>query len=177
MTVNNQIIYIIGFMGSGKTTAGKKLASLLDWKFIDLDNKIEEYTGKTIPEIFSGDGEEYFRDIETQLLRNLKSQTNTIVSTGGGTPCHSNNMDFMISTGLTIYLKLTPGELKSRLSGSESGRPLIKDLEPLALQIFIEKKLAERERWYDRSDITLEGMDMDISSFLDSIKDRLNNIT
>ena len=175
MTVKNQIIYIIGFMGSGKTTAGKKLASLLGWKFIDLDKKIEEYTGKTITEIFSGDGEEYFREIETQLLRNLKSQTNTIVSTGGGTTCHSDNMDFMTRTGLTIYLKLTPGELQIRLSGSERGRPLIKDLEPIALQIFIEKKLAERERWYDRSDITFEGMDLDINTLLDSVKDRLNN--
>lgn len=175
MTIKNQIIFIIGFMGSGKTTAGKKLASLLGWKFIDLDKKIEEYTGKTIPEIFAGNGEEYFRGIETQLLRNLKSQTNTVISTGGGTPCHSDNMDFMINTGLTIYLKLTPGQLKSRLSGSKGERPLIKDLEPVALQTFIEEKLSDRERWYDRSDITFEGMDLDINALFNSVKSRLNN--
>jgi shikimate kinase len=175
MTVKNQIIYIIGFMGSGKTTAGRKLALLLGWKFIDLDKKIEEHTGKTIPEIFSARGEEYFREIETRLLRNLRSQTNTIISTGGGTPCHSDNMDFMNSTGLTIYLKLTPGQLKSRLSGSKGERPLIKDLEPHALQSFIEKKLADREKWYDKSDLTFDGMDLDINALLGNVRDRLNN--
>jgi shikimate kinase len=175
MTVRNRIIYIIGFMGSGKSTAGKKLASLLDWKFIDLDKKIEEFTGKTIPEIFSGNGEEYFRELETQLLRNLRSHTNTIVSTGGGTPCHSGNMDFMVSTGLTIYLKLTPGQLRSRLSGSKGERPLIKDLDPAALQTFIEKKLSDRERWYERSEISFEGMDLDINALLESVKTRMNN--
>jgi len=162
MTINH-VIYIIGFMGSGKSTAGKKLASLLGWTFIDLDKNIEEYTGKTIPEIFSQNGEDYFREIEALLLRKIQSHTDTIISTGGGTPCHSGNMDFMLSTGLTIYLKLTPGQLKSRLSKSKGERPLIKDLEPQNLQPFIEKKLAEREEWYNRSEITIEGIDIDIN--------------
>jgi shikimate kinase len=175
MTIKNQIIYLIGFMGSGKTTAGKKLASLLGWSFIDLDIKIEEYTGKTIPEIFSGPGEEYFRELETQLLRNLNSLTKTIISTGGGTPCHSDNMDFMINTGLTIYLKMTPGQLKSRLSGSKGERPLIKDLSPAALLTFIENKLSDREVWYERSEIIFPGMNLNINALLDSVKARLNN--
>ena len=161
-------------MGSGKTTAGKKLASLLGWLFIDLDKKIEEHTGKTIPEIFSQNGENYFRDIETQLLRNLKSCTNTIISTGGGTPCYSDNMDFMIETGLTLYLKLTPAELKSRLSESKGKRPLIKDLDQEKLQSFIEEKLAVREKCYNRSDITVEGINLDINLVLSLLKSRLN---
>jgi len=175
MTGKNQIIFIIGFMGSGKTTAGKKLASLLGWEFIDLDKKIEESTGKTIMEIFSQNGEEYFREIETQQLKTLRSQTNTIISTGGGTPCHGDNMDFMISTGLTVYLKLTPGQLKNRLKGSKGERPLIKDLDPSALQLYIEKKLAEREIWYDRSEIIIEGIDLDINALLAKVKLRINN--
>jgi shikimate kinase len=174
MMAKNHIIYIIGFMGSGKTTAGKKLASLLGWLFIDLDKKIEEHTGKTIPEIFSQNGENYFRDIETQLLRNLKSCTNTIISTGGGTPCYSDNMDFMIETGLTLYLKLTPAELKSRLSESKGKRPLIKDLDQEKLQSFIEEKLAVREKCYNRSDITVEGINLDINLVLSLLKSRLN---
>src|SRR5512133_2274718 len=141
MTAKNQIIYIIGFMGSGKTTAGKKLASLLGWTFTDLDRKIEEYTGKTIPEIFSLNGEQYFREIEAQLLRDLKSCTNTIVSTGGGTPCHGGNMDFMLGNGLTLYLKLTPAQLYSRLSESKGDRPLINNLDSHELRSFIEAKL------------------------------------
>jgi shikimate kinase len=170
----NHIIYIIGFMGSGKTTAGKKLASLLGWSFIDLDKKIEEHTAKTIPEIFSQNGEDYFRDIETQLLRKLKSCTNTVISTGGGAPCYNDNMDFMLENGLTLYLKLTPGELKNRLSESNGKRPLIKDLDKDKLQSFIEKKLADREKCYDRSDLIVEGTDPDINLLFSLVKSRLN---
>ena len=69
--VNRHIIYIIGFMGSGKTTAGKELAALLGWSFIDLDKKIEEHTGKTIPEIFSQNGEDYFRNVESDITQRV----------------------------------------------------------------------------------------------------------
>jgi len=170
----NHIIYIMGFMGSGKTTAGKKLASLLGWSFIDLDKRIEEYAGKTIPEIFSQSGEDYFRIIETQLLRNLKMCTKTVISTGGGTPCYIDNMDYMIETGLTIYLKLTPAELKSRLSQSKGKRPLIKDLDQNELTSFIKEKLAVREKWYERSDITMDGIDLDINLLLSHVKSSLS---
>jgi shikimate kinase len=174
MMAKNHIIYIIGFMGSGKTTAGKKLASLLGWSFIDLDKRIEEYAGKTIPEIFSQSGEDYFRIIETQLLRNLKMCTKTVISTGGGTPCYIDNMDYMIETGLTIYLKLTPAELKSRLSQSKGKRPLIKDLDQNELTSFIKEKLAVREKWYERSDITMDGIDLDINLLLSHVKSSLS---
>jgi shikimate kinase len=173
MTAKNQIIYIIGFMGSGKTTAGKKLASLLGWSFTDLDRKIEEYTGKTIPEIFSLNGEQYFREIEAQLLRDLKSCTNTIVSTGGGTPCHGDNMDFMLGNGLTLYLKLTPAQLYSRLSESKGDRPLINNLDSQELRSFIEAKLREREGWYTRSDIIVDGIDLNVNELLKVIQSTL----
>jgi len=156
-------VYILGFMGSGKTTAGKKLASALGWSFIDLDSKIEEETGKTIPELFSEYGEEYFRNTETEVLKSLKSQADTVISTGGGAPCHSDNMNFMLDTGLTIYLKLTPGQLCSRLSESDGERPLIKNLNRENLLIFIKEKLSEREKWYKSAAITVEGIDLDIS--------------
>jgi shikimate kinase len=171
--VRNQIIYIIGFMGSGKSTAGKKLASALGWRFIDLDKKIEEKTGKSIQEIFTQNGEDYFRDLETRELKNLNSSLNTVISTGGGTPCYSNNMDYMLSTGLTIYLKLTPGQLKSRLSDSKGERPLIKDLKPTELLSFIEKKLADRVLWYEKSELIFEGIDLDISLLLSMVKSKI----
>ncbi len=84
---NKSIVYIIGFMGSGKSTVGKKLASLLDWSFIDLDAKIEEESGKTIPELFRQFGEDHFRKIESIALQSLTTSKNTVISTGGGTPC------------------------------------------------------------------------------------------
>jgi shikimate kinase len=174
MIAKPHIIYIIGFMGSGKSTAGKKLASLLGWLFIDLDKKIEEYAGKTIPEIFSENGEEYFRNLEAQLLKSLESCTNTLISTGGGTPCYKDNMDFMLQTGLTLYLKLTPEELKTRLSGSKGERPLIKDIDKDNLLSFIVEKLANREKWYDRSEIIVTGINLDIKLLLSLVKSKLN---
>jgi shikimate kinase len=166
--LNSNKVYIIGFMGSGKTTAGKKLASLLDWSFIDLDKRIEEHSGKTIPEIFSQYGENYFREVESEVLKSLESQKNTIISTGGGTPCFGDNMDYMIKTGLTLYLKLTPGQLRSRLSEATIERPLIKDLNNDELLGFIEEKLIFREKWYSRAEMIVDGFNLDIN-FLKSL--------
>ena len=160
-------------MGSGKSTAGRKLASLLGWSFIDLDKKIEEHSGKTIPELFSQYGEKYFRDIESEVLRSLRSQSDIVISTGGGTACHADNMEYMLESGLTIYLKLTPGQLKNRLSESSTERPLIKGLDKNKLQEFIEEKLAYREKWYNLADIIVEGIDLDISLLHSLIKSRL----
>jgi shikimate kinase len=172
--VKSQKVYIIGFMGSGKSTAGKKLASFMGWTFIDLDKNIEEFAGKSIPEIFSQDGETSFRVIEAKILRNLDSLKNIVISTGGGTPCYDDNMEYMLGHGLTVYLKLTPRQLKSRLSQSHGERPLIKGLGSRELLSFIEKKLAEREIWYERSDIIIEGIDLDINILLENVNSRLN---
>lgn len=160
-------VYIIGFMGSGKSTAGRKLATSLGWAFIDLDRRIEEKAGKTIPLIFSQNGEEHFRKIESETLHELDSGSNTVVSTGGGTPCHGKNMDFMLETGLTIYIKMTPGQLTSRLLVSSGERPLIKNIPDEKLMDFIENKLAVREKWYRRASIIADGTSLDISQ-LDS---------
>jgi shikimate kinase len=172
--LKNHIVYIIGFMGSGKSTAGRKLSSVLGWSFIDLDKKIEEHTGKTISEIFSQQGEEYFRSIEANVLKNLKSHSNTVVSTGGGAPCYNDNMDYMLETGLTIYLKLTPGQLKSRLSGSKGERPLIKDLDEESLLGFINEKLDYREKWYNRAEIIIEGINPDINLLQNLVKSKVH---
>jgi shikimate kinase len=168
-------VYIIGFMGSGKSTAGKKLAASLGWPFIDLDRKIEERAGKTIPQIFSQDGEEVFRNIESEVLKSIESGTDTIISTGGGTPCHGSNMDYMLETGLTVYLKMTPGQLASRLLESTGERPLIKNIPDDQLHEFIEKKLAVREKWYNRAAIIIEGINLDISRLLSLIKSYSKN--
>lgn len=168
------LIYIIGFMGSGKSTAGKKLAASMGWSFVDLDKKIEEHTGKTIPEIFSEYGEDYFRKIETEVLRSLKNQKETIIATGGGAPCHSENIDFMLETGLTVYLRLTPVQLKSRLSDSKGKRPLIKDLSSENLLGFIEQKLALREKYYCQAEIQIDGFDTDYTFLNSLIKKSIN---
>lgn len=164
MMSGNHILYMIGFMGCGKTTTGKRVASLLDWSFIDLDKKIEEHTGLRIPEIFSLHGEDHFRNVEAEVLRSLVAATNTVISTGGGTPCYGSNMEFMLQTGLTIYLKLTPGQLMSRLNNSAEERPLIKNLSGENLLNFIGDKLKFREKWYERSELIVDGYNIDLSN-------------
>jgi shikimate kinase len=172
--LNSTRIYIIGFMGSGKTTTGMKLAAMLGWSFTDLDKGIEEHTGMTIPEIFSEKGEDYFREVESELLRKLVSFTRIVISTGGGTPVYGDNMDFMLSTGLTLYLKLSPGQLAGRLPGSNEARPLIRDLRDESLLAFIQDKLAYREKWYNRAELTLDGFDANISAIYSEVRARLN---
>lgn len=157
------LIYIIGFMGSGKSSLGKKLAASLGWSFIDLDKKIEELAGKSIPDLFSHDGEEKFRSLETEALKGIVSNKNMVVSTGGGTPCHGNNMDYMLETGITIYLKLTPAQLEYRLLGSSGERPLLKNIPDEKLYDFIKEKLSTREKWYNRANFIVEGTNLDIN--------------
>ncbi|HOX76265.1 MAG TPA: shikimate kinase [Bacteroidales bacterium] len=156
------LIYIIGFMGSGKSTTGRKLAASIGCPFMDLDRKIEEVACKTIPRIFAEDGEEHFRKIESEVLKSLDTGSRIIVSTGGGTPCHGDNMDFMIRTGMTVYLKMTPGQLSQRLLNSSGERPLLRNVPDESLPRFIEEKLAQREKWYNKAEIIVEGQNLNI---------------
>ena len=160
-------------MGSGKSTVGKKLASRLNWSFIDLDDKIELKTGIKIAEIFAGKGESFFRAMESDVLRSLATEADTVISTGGGTPCFGENMDYMLESGLTIYLKMTPAQLKTRLLKSSHERPLIKNIRIEDLQGFIEKKLGEREKWYSRAEIAFDRFNSDISDLLALVRNRI----
>ncbi|HEX2967615.1 MAG TPA: shikimate kinase [Bacteroidales bacterium] len=166
-------VYIIGFMGSGKTTIGKKLASILNWKFTDLDEQIEITAGKSIKEIFSVSGEEYFRKLESDALKNTESLRNTVISTGGGVPCYGNNIDFMLSHGITVYLNMTPEELTSRLSGEKESRPLISSIENSDLLTYINEKLSEREKYYNKAEITINGNSPDIVQLAGIVNTRL----
>lgn len=167
-------IYLIGFMGSGKSTVGRKLASKLKWTFIDLDEEIERKIGMSIPEIFSKKGEAFFRETESDQLKNLETGTRTVISTGGGTPCFGENMKYMLESGLTIYLRMTPGQLKSRLLRSSEDRPLIKDIKKEELGEFIEKKLGEREKCYSRAELTFNRFNEDFDDFFLVVKNRIN---
>ena len=108
-------IYLIGYMGSGKSTAGEQLASKLNYQFIDLDKLIVSEYGQTIPQIFAEKGEASFRAMENNLLKKVIQKSNTVVSCGGGTPCYYDNIDLMNNTGITVYLKMSVDALASRL--------------------------------------------------------------
>lgn len=148
-----QNIFLIGFMGAGKTTIGKKLASKLQYKFIDLDAYIESQSNMTIAEMFVKYGEKEFRIIERDSLRKLMQEPCQIISCGGGTPIFHNNMDSMKAYGVVVYLESNVGKLFHRLKKNRFKRPLIKNLNDLELREFIIKKLEERNPIYREADI------------------------
>jgi shikimate kinase len=162
-------VYIIGFMGSGKSTAGKKLASSLGWHYKDLDQEIELLAGIPIRDIFATSGEHYFRELEAGTLTSLKTTADTVISAGGGTPCYGRNMDFMLETGTVVYLKMSPSQLISRLERGKAKRPLIKDLSSEELLKYITEKLSEREIYYLKAHIVIDSFNLDIESLCQKI--------
>lgn len=161
-------IFLIGYMGSGKTTAGKKLAAMLDYTFIDLDAMIENETDHTIVEWFS-QGEARFREIETLVLKQTGDFKNAVISTGGGTPCFHENMAWMKENGLTVYLKLAPGSLFHRLAASKEKRPLLAGKSDLELMEFITESLKEREYYYSQAHYIVKGENLDVKTLVDEI--------
>jgi shikimate kinase len=157
-----RIVYITGFMGCGKTTAGKKLASALNFSFIDLDHEIEKKEHRPVSDIFAHSGEDYFRKAESETLRDLDIRADTVISTGGGTPCHGDNLLFMKKTGVLVYLKMTPRQLTSRLGDTAGKRPLLKDLKESELVDFITEKLKVREPFYEQATLIVDGVSLDI---------------
>jgi shikimate kinase len=151
-------IYIIGFMGSGKSSFGKELAEKLGYEFLDLDMEIEKKEGKTISEIFSAKGEDHFRKLEHEALLVTDNKDNTVIATGGGTPCFFDQVQWMNNHGLTIYIKLFEGELKSRLEPEMETRPLLKDIDKDNLDTFIYNTLRARAYYYHQATIVINSM-------------------
>ena len=153
-------IYLTGFMGSGKTTFGKLLARALDRNFIDLDHLIEKQEGASISQLFANHGEKEFRERERTALLSTTKYKNTVIATGGGTPCFFDNMSFMNNHGITIYLKVSEEDLVKRLRPAQSKRPLIAGKEESELRKIINIKLSERSPFYDKSQITVDTSDL-----------------
>lgn len=156
-------IYLLGYMGSGKTTLGRKLARLAGLDFIDLDKYIEEKFCRSVSSIFASEGEEGFRKKERKALEEVSEFDRVVVATGGGTPCFFNNMELMNRTGITLFLDVTPEVLARRLSASKTERPLIKGKSGTDLVSFIAGNLLARRQFYEQSKITIDD---------DSIKPR-----
>lgn len=149
-------IYLIGYMGSGKSTLGRGLAKRLNLSFIDMDDYIEERNFRTISQIFKQDGEEGFRKLEEKALLELSEFEDVVIATGGGAPCFFNNIDVIKRTGKSLYLNGTPRVLAQRLLKSKIERPLIKGKSEDELIAFIDETLSKREKWYKQAEIVLD---------------------
>lgn len=156
-------IFLIGYMGSGKTTVGRLLASKLGYGFIDMDLHIEEKQFKSVSQLFAEKGEDEFRLLEQQSLHEVAEFENVVISTGGGVPCFFDNMDYMNSHGLTVYLKLSPSQLAERLEASRAGkRPLLAGRKGDELLQFIVAGLAVREPFYKQATLSVSGIEEEI---------------
>ena len=145
-------IALIGYMGCGKSTAGKLLAERLNLPFIDLDKEIEHREGKSIPEIFAQQGEAGFRERESAALNHaLAGTTDFILSVGGGTPCFFNNMETLNIRCLTVYLSCRASTLVKRIADTEDERPLLTSIES------IETHLNQRAPYYEKAHHTISS--------------------
>lgn len=143
-------VYLLGFMGCGKSHIGVFLSKVLNLPFIDLDVFIESEEKKTISEIFASKGEAYFRNVEAICLRKLEG-AKAIIALGGGTPCFENNMAWINRTGLSFFLDPAVSVLIERLKGEVDKRPLLKGKSEAELHLFIEQKLQERRSFYEQA--------------------------
>ena len=145
------IVFLIGFMGSGKTYWGNIWAKQSGLAFYDLDEVIEKKEGKTISAIFEKEGEDHFRKMEAIALRTFAETDNCVIACGGGTACFNDNMQWMNANGKTIYLLATPQYIFDRVLEEKGKRPLIKKHNEAELLFFIEQKLKEREPFYTQA--------------------------
>jgi len=146
--LKDQPIFLIGFMGSGKTHWGRLMSAQLQRKFIDLDAFIEYQEQLSIPQLFEKYGEDWFREKEALALRSLIDESNILVSCGGGAPCFHDNMHFMNDTGVTIFLEASPRFLLQNILKEPEARPLLKNMNEAEMLFFIEKTLQERNSFY-----------------------------
>ena len=163
-------IFLVGFMGSGKTYWGRKLSEKLRLPFFDLDEQIESNEGKTIPQIFAEQGEEYFRMLEKDTLHIItESHDSFIMATGGGTPCYFNNIDFMNRSGLAVWINTPVDLLHERLLKEKTHRPLIKNLNDDQLKGFIIKKFSDRKIYYEQAGMVVEEDEKSIEKIVEKL--------
>ena len=163
-------IYLIGFMGSGKSHWGRKISASLNIPFFDLDDVIVMREGKPITEIFANQGEEYFRLLEKDTLINLTVNHDAfVISSGGGTPCFFGNIDYMKEHGKVIWLNTSTQVLIDRLLKEKKHRPLLMDIPDEDMKSFIIKKLHDRKMYYEQAHLSLHEEELSLEQIKEAI--------
>ena len=150
-------VYLVGFMGSGKTTIGYQLSRALHMPFIDIDQYITNKYEKTVQEIFDQHGEAHFRELEKSALYDSFQFPNAVISTGGGTPCFFDNINQMNNNGMTFYLKLPQEVILNRLQKSMRERPLVKDKSDEELKQVIRDLFETRRKYYEKAHYAVDA--------------------
>ena len=156
-------VFLIGYMGCGKTTLGEVLARQMGLRFIDLDEYIEQRQGMTIVEIFNRGGEARFRELESDSLRQVAEMNDVVVGCGGGTPCHGDNMATMNRSGVTVWLTTSPERITARLLLPEqkAKRPKIVHLPDDAVLALVKEELQTRSAFYSQAQLRFDSTDIE----------------
>ena len=162
-------IYLVGFMGCGKSSTGKRLASLCRLSFVDTDVLFEQKHQCSIFDFYTTHTEEEFRKEEQDILFKTQSLNNSIIATGGGMPCFEKNMEWMLANGVVVYIEMSPAALYARIINSKKKRPLLPSKE--TLMEYIKTQLAQREDTYKQAHITLRVGKPDMNILIKAIND------
>lgn len=157
-------IYLVGYMGAGKSTTAKRLAHRLGMESFDTDRLFEEKYHISANDFFKKYDEALYRKLETQILHDTVNIEHAVIATGGGTPCFNDNMDWMNQNGITIFLRISPETAIHRLSQSKVKRPKVVDKTPEELAEFVQKNYAERMPFYEKAQLTFKGEDCDLDA-------------
>lgn len=170
-------IYIIGYMGAGKSGVAKRLAARIGWQSCDTDSMFEEKYRITINDFFAKYGQDLFRKLESEILHSTAQMDNVVVATGGGTPCFFDNMDFMNNNGLTVFLSMSAKSAAIRLSQTRKKRPLTKGLSGDELLHFVEQQYEQRLPFYTQAQMTFKAENCDVENMAITISNALGNQT
>ncbi len=169
MNSSSRNIFLIGFMGSGKSTVGRRLAQRLGFGFADLDQLLVEREGRSIPQIFAEDGEPFFRDCESAVLAEQADRVSTVFATGGGIVGREKNRALMKELGIVVYLRVSWSTLERRLARS-SGRPLADPGQGLAP---VRQLWQSRLPWYEEADLVVDADRLSVNGVVREIINRL----
>ncbi len=175
-----KLVYLAGFMGSGKSTIGPILANTLGFEYVDVDKMIEQQAGKRITEIFDEVGEQGFRSIEKRALQDVADRDNTVIALGGGTIANEENFRLIHESGIIVYLQLSPEEILKRVR-HKTDRPMLKDehgevLSEAEMQKRIEELLRRRHQFYARADVVVPTDRQRVGNTIDEIVHKLRRV-
>ena len=162
-------IYIVGYMGAGKTTAAKRIANRLSWEVADTDAMFEEKYRISIHDFFQKYDEQLFRRLESEVLKSTENLENTVISTGGGLACFFDNMEWMNQHGLTVFMRISPEAAAERILNSKRKRPLTENKTKEELTEYIRQHYASRLPFYEQAQITVKSEDFDLDGFMELI--------
>ena len=159
-------IYIVGYMGAGKSTTARRLAKRLGWEVVDTDDMFEAKYKISVCDFFNKYDETLYRKLESEVLKETETLDNAVVATGGGTACYFDNMEWMNAHGLTLFLRISEQAAVDRLLHAKRKRPLAIGKSEEELTEFVKQHYAERLPFYEQARLTVKSEDLDLDNLV-----------